>query len=222
MSDLSSVAQDYLKVIWTAAEWNAEPVTTKALATRLDVSPSTVSLQVRRLTEQGLVTHARYGAIGLTDRGRAEALAMVRRHRLIETFLVERLGYTWDEVHNEAEVLEHAVSDRFVERIDAILGHPVHDPHGDPIPGRDGQLAVPPLVPLADLPAGASGVVGRVSDADPAVLQYLSSVGVTLRTPLTVMRREPAAGVISVAVDGRTTVLGAPAVAAVWVECSAA
>lgn len=218
MSDLSSVAQDYLKVIWTAGEWTAEPVTTKALASRLDVSPSTVSLQVRRLTDQGLVTHARYGAIGLTDRGRTEALAMVRRHRLIETFLVERLGYTWDEVHNEAEVLEHAVSDRFVERIDAILGHPRHDPHGDPIPGRDGRLAVLPLVPLADLPAGASGVVGRVSDADPAVLQYLASVGVTLRAALTVVRREPAAGVISVAVAGRTTVLGAPAAAAVWVE----
>jgi DtxR family Mn-dependent transcriptional regulator len=217
--DVSPVAQDYLKVIWTATEWTAEPVTTKALAARLDVSPSTVSQNVRRLTEQGFVTHAPYGVIGLTDTGRAVALAMVRRHRLIETFLVSQLGYTWDEVHDEAEVLEHAVSDRFVDRIDTILGRPGRDPHGDPIPARDGRVTVPPMVRLADLPAGATGVVGRVSDASPEVLQYLTSVGVRLEVSLTVVRREAAAGVITVAIgDGPpVTVLGAPAAAAVWV-----
>ena len=214
---VSAVAQDYLKVIWNATEWTAEPVTTKALAARLDVSPSTVSQNVRRLTAQGFVTHAPYGVIGLTETGRAVALAMVRRHRLIETFLVSQLGYSWDEVHDEAEVLEHAVSERFVDRIDTILGRPDRDPHGDPIPARDGRMTVPPMVRLADLPAGATGVVGRVSDASPEVLQYLTSVGVTLEVPLTVVRREAAAGVLTVTVGGSAVVLGAPAAAAVWV-----
>jgi len=217
---VSAVAQDYLKVIWNATEWTAEPVTTKALAARLDVSPSTVSQNVRRLTEQGFVTHAPYGVIGLTETGRTVALAMVRRHRLIETFLVRQLGYSWDEVHDEAEVLEHAVSERFVDRIDTILGRPDRDPHGDPIPAPDGRMTVPPMVRLADLPAGATGVVGRVSDASPEVLQYLTSVGVTLEVPLTVVRREAAAGVLTVTVGDRAVVLGAPAAAAVWVLAS--
>ena len=216
---LTSVAQDYLKVVWAAGEWSTAPVTTKRLAERLGVGAPTVSETVRRLCDQGLLRHEPYGAVELTPRGRAHAVAMVRRHRLIETFLVRELGYGWDEVHDEAEVLEHAVSERFVDRVDAILGRPGRDPHGDPIPARDGRLTVPPMVRLADLPAGATGVVGRVSDASPEVLQYLTSVGITLEVPLTVVRREAAAGVIAVAVGAGApaTVLGAPAAAAVWV-----
>ncbi|PSR59622.1 DtxR family transcriptional regulator, partial [Nocardia sp. MDA0666] len=137
---LSSVAQDYLKVIWSAQEWSQEKVSTKLLAERIGVSASTVSEAVRKLADQGLVEHARYGAITLTDNGRRAAVAMVRRHRLIETFLVSELGYGWDEVHDEAEVLEHAVSETLVERIDAKLGHPDRDPHGDPIPSVDGAV----------------------------------------------------------------------------------
>ena len=113
------------------------------LATRLGVGASTVSETVRRLADSGLVTHQPYGAVELTADGERHALAVVRRHRLIETFLVEVLGYGWDEVHDEAEVLEHAVSDLFVERIAAQLGHPRRDPHGDPIPGADGSLDDP-------------------------------------------------------------------------------
>ena len=149
-ADLSSVAQDYLKVIWTAQEWSQEKVSTKLLAERMSVSASTVSEAVRKLADQGLVEHARYGSITLTEDGRRAAIAMVRRHRLIETFLVNELGYGWDEVHDEAEVLEHAVSETLMERIDAKLGHPDRDPHGDPIPSVDGAVPTPPARQLSD------------------------------------------------------------------------
>ena len=122
--DLTTVAQDYLKVIWTAQEWSLEKVSTKMLAERIGVSASTASESIRKLADQGLVDHEKYGAVTLTDAGRRAALAMVRRHRLMETFLVRELGYSWDEVHDEAEVLEHAVSDRMLDRIDAKLGSP--------------------------------------------------------------------------------------------------
>lgn len=176
---LTAVTQDYLKVIWTAAEWSAAPVTVKALAERLGVGAPTASEQVRRLVDQGLVTHAPYGPVELTDDGRGTALAMVRRHRLLETFLVDELGYAWDEVHDDAEVLEHAVSALLVERMAARLGHPVRDPHGDPIPAADGTVTRPAAVPLAQAPAGRAVVV-RFSDANPAHLRRFAELGLGL------------------------------------------
>ena len=134
--DLSTVAQDYLKVIWTAQEWSLEKVSTKMLAERIGVSASTASESIRKLADQGLVDHEKYGAVTLTEAGRDAALAMVRRHRLMETFLVRELGYSWDEVHDEAEVLEHAVSDRMLDRIDAKLGYPDARPARRPDPRR--------------------------------------------------------------------------------------
>lgn len=219
LPDLSRVAQDYLKAVWSAQEWSADRATTTSLAIRFGVSASTVSQYIRRLTAQGLVEHTPYSSIELTDEGRALALAMVRRHRLLETFLVEELGYAWDEVHNESEVLEHAVSDGLVDRIDARLGHPSRDPHGDPIPRADGTLAKLDLTRLAELDNGATGQVGRVSDADSEVLRYLASVGIGLGSSLVVLGREDAAGVVTVAVDGGPTprVLGLPAARSVWV-----
>ncbi len=156
---LSSVAQDYLKIIWTIQEWSGEKVSTKLLAERLGVSASTVSEAVRRLADQGMVDHARYGSISLTDNGRDAAVAMVRRHRLIETFLVRELGYSWDEVHDEAEVLEHAVSERMIAAIDAKLGHPERDPHGDPIPTAGGSIPAPPARALSEFGDGEGGRV---------------------------------------------------------------
>ena len=143
---LSPVTQDYLKVIWTSQEWAEVKVTTKMLAESLGVSPSTASEAIRKLADQGLVSHERYGAVTLTDSGRAAAILMVRRHRLLETFLVRELGYGWDEVHDEAEVLEHAVSDRLMARLDAKLGYPQRDPHGDPIPAADGTKKPPVMI----------------------------------------------------------------------------
>ncbi|WP_107985357.1 metal-dependent transcriptional regulator [Rhodococcus sp. OK519] len=217
---LSSVAQDYLKVIWTVQEWSRDRVSTKLLSERIGVSASTVSEAIRKLSDQGLVDHARYGSIALTDAGRSAAVSMVRRHRLIETFLVNELGYGWDEVHDEAEVLEHAVSDRMIDRIDAKLGFPERDPHGDPIPAADGSVPTPPARQLSDFQDGDSGRVARISDADPAMLRYFDSVGIALDTEITVVERRDFAGTVSIrlgSTDQAGTVdLGDPAAQAIW------
>ncbi|MDH6679948.1 DtxR family Mn-dependent transcriptional regulator [Rhodococcus sp. LBL1] len=217
---LSSVAQDYLKVIWTVQEWSRERVSTKLLSERIGVSASTVSEAIRKLSDQGLVDHARYGSIALTDAGRSAAVSMVRRHRLIETFLVNELGYGWDEVHDEAEVLEHAVSDRMIDRMDAKLGFPERDPHGDPIPAADGSVPTPPARQLSDFEDGDAGRVARISDADPAMLRYFDSVGIALDTEITVVERRDYAGTVSIRLGSDpasgTVDLGNPAAQAIW------
>lgn len=216
---LSAVAQDYLKAIWTAQEWSGERVSTKLLSERIGVSASTVSEAIRKLVDQGLVDHARYGSIALTAEGRAAAVAMVRRHRLIETFLVNELGYGWDEVHDEAEVLEHAVSNRMIARLDAKLGHPERDPHGDPIPAPDGSIPTPPARQLSDFADGEGGRVARISDADPAMLRYFDSVGIALDTQITVVERRDFAGTVSIRIGDSTSGnvdLGSPAAEAIW------
>lgn len=154
---------------------------------------------VKKLVASGHVVHAPYGAVQLTPAGREEALRMVRRHRLVETWLVSRYRYAWDEVHDEAEVLEHALSDRLLDEIDEQLGHPTRDPHGDPIPSRDGTIAIPDAVLLSSLPAGVRGRVARISDRDPSVLRALASAGLGLDTE-----------VVSGALDG-------PVADAIWV-----
>ncbi len=217
---LSPAVQDYLKAVWAAGEWSTAPVTTKMLAERLGVGAPTVSEMVRRLGEQGLVDHVRYGAVHLTAAGRAHAVAMVRRHRLIETFLVSELGYSWDEVHDEAEVLEHAVSDLLVDRIDARLGHPTRDPHGDPIPARDGTVPQPPARPLPDLPAGA-WAVARISDADPDLLRFFDSVGVGLDVVVHVLG--PATGGdVRIRLGDRQLDLAPGAASAIWLVAAGA
>ena len=154
VTELSQATQDYLKCVWTLQEWSGESVSMTALAERLGVRTSTASDGVKKLAEQGLVEHIAYGGITLTHEGRAHAIAMVRRHRLLETYLVSALGYGWDEVHDEAEVLEHAVSDRMLDAIDTLLGHPTRDPHGDPIPSAEGDAHLPDAVPLAQAAPG--------------------------------------------------------------------
>lgn len=219
---LTAVAQDYLKVIWTTQEWSLERVSTKMLAEKIGVSASTASESIRKLAEQGLVNHEKYGAVSLTETGRQAALTMVRRHRLLETFLVNELGYRWDEVHEEAEVLEHAVSDHLIARIDAKLGFPQRDPHGDPIPASDGQVPTPPARQLWACRDGEVGTVARISDADPEMLRYFHSVGISLDSRLRVITHREFAGMISVSVestDGEATTveLGSPAARAIWV-----
>ena len=217
VSDLSPVAQDYLKIIWSATEWSDRPVTVKQLAERMGVRAATVSDGIRRLAEQGLVAHERYGGVELTEAGRAHAVAMVRRHRLIETFLVEELGYGWDEVHDEAEVLEHAVSDQLVERMDRRLGFPARDPHGDPIPTADGTPRRPDAVPLLGAPPGVALVVVRISDADPAVLRYLAEREVGLDAVLRVEARGTPGDDVAVRLGDRSVTLLPSAASAVWV-----
>ncbi len=216
-AEMSATAQDYVKVIWNAQEWSDEPVTTSFLARRLGVSAPTVSETVRRLSAAGLVEHVPRGAVTLTPRGRREALGMVRRHRIIETFLVSELGYGWDEVHDEAEVLEHACSDRMIEAMDSRLGHPTRDPHGDPIPQPDGSVPSPPAVNLAEAPAG-TWTVARLADSDPDLLRYLGESGLVLDARVDVGERPPYSEGVSLRVeDAEAVLLGSEAAAAVWV-----
>jgi DtxR family Mn-dependent transcriptional regulator len=149
------------------------------------VRTSTASDGIKKLREQGLVDHVAYGGITLTSTGRAHAVTMVRRHRLLETYLVQELGYDWDEVHDEAEVLEHAVSDRLIAAIDARLGHPTRDPHGDPIPTEEGAERRPEALSLANATAGTY-TVARISDADPDRLRRFAELGIVPDAVLTV------------------------------------
>jgi len=216
-------AEDYVKVIYSHTEWQPEPITGSELAARLGLSPSSVTEMVRKLGRGGLVEHVPYGAITLTVAGTALALRMLRRHRLIETWLVRSCGYDWDEVHNEAEVLEHAVSDRLLEVIAGQLGHPVRDPHGDPIPAADGTIVRPDALLLREAPDGATGSVVRISDRDPALLRYLTAEAVAVDAGVTVIGRRPFGGALAVRVDGadgasRHLDLGAGAASSIWIS----
>jgi DtxR family Mn-dependent transcriptional regulator len=184
--------EDYLKVIYGHTEWQPDPITPSQLAARLGLAPSTVTEMVKKLVVSGHVEHAPYGAVRLTRSGRAEALRMVRRHRLVETWLVQQYGYGWDEVHDEAEVLEHTLSDRLLDAIAAQLGDPARDPHGDPIPSSDGVVEVPDAVVLSSLDAGARARVVRISDRDPAALRELAAAGVGLDSDVTAGDLAPA------------------------------
>lgn len=202
VTTLSASTQTYLKSLWVLQEWDGAAVTPSALAARAEVSLSSASDAVRKLAKQGLVDHTRYGSIRLTDQGRELALAMVRRHRLLETFLVQELGYRWDEVHEEAELLEHAISDRLLERIDAHLGRPARDPHGDPIPAADGTIALPETILLSDLAPGARAVIERISDADPALLQHFAELGIVVGAEVETREGAPFSDAREVSVAG--------------------
>lgn len=215
---LSASAQDYLKVLWTLSEWSDEPIVTKQLAEKLGVKPPAVSESVRRLAEQGFVHHEPYGAVSLTEQGRGAALAMVRRHRLLETFLVRELGFGWDEVHDEAEVLEHAVSDQLIDRIDAKLGHPTRDPHGDPIPRPGGEIELPPARRLIEMQPGQTSVVERISDSDPEMLRFVGSIGIAVGSPLRLVDRHDYAGMLVVeTASGTPRHLGTVVAQSIWV-----
>jgi DtxR family transcriptional regulator, Mn-dependent transcriptional regulator len=167
----SSSVGDYIKAIWDLG--GVGSASTKDVADRLLVSPASVSNMFVRLQEMGLVEYERYQGASLTERGRVEALRLIRRHRLIETFLLEHLGYDWQEVHDEAERLEHAVSDGFTERLAAFLGHPDHDPHGGPIPSSEGILEADDSFPLSQAVAGKTLRISKVRDEDAEMLDYL-------------------------------------------------
>lgn len=203
---LSRSVEDYLKTIYRLSE-GGRPASTSQIAEALALAPPSVSGMVKRLSEQGLLSHEPYRGVLLTELGRLAAMRVVRRHRLIETYLVGRLGYTWDNVHDEAERLEHAVSDELVERMAAALGHPDVDPHGDPIPDAKGSVAHPALMPLADVQAGQQQVVRRVDTSDPERLRYLAAAGLVPGAAVLVRERAPFNGPVTVEVDGRSIAL---------------
>lgn len=176
----SPAADDYLKTVYAHTEWQDAPITPSVLAAKLGIAPSSVTEMVKKLAAAGLVSHVHYGAVRLTDAGTQRALQVIRRHRLIETWLVQEFGYGWDEVHDEAEVLEHTISDRLLEGIDARLGRPRFDPHGDAIPDAEGRVDREPFVLLSDAAPGHTGRVLRVSDQDAEVLRAVEAAGVTV------------------------------------------
>ncbi len=189
VNDLPERSQDYLKKIFDLQEWSGSGVSLSVLASHMEQRPSTASEAIKRLSAQGLVEHAPYGDIALSETGRRIALAMVRRHRLIETFLCNHLGYDLDEVHAEAEVLEHAVSDTFVARIASLLNNPTRDPHGDPIPDEGGDVPESSAFLLSDAHTGQHLVVDRISDRDDALVRYLTQNGVLPGAQFTVGER---------------------------------
>jgi len=217
----SASVQDYVKVIYTSTEWQDQRVTPSQLAARLGVANSSVTGMVRKLVDLGLAVHQPYQPVELTREGKALALAMVRRHRLIETFLVQELGYAWDEVHDEAELLEHTVSDTFVGRLSAKLRHPTRDPHGDPIPAADGTVKMPAAHQLGQLDPGHTGHIIRISDANPELLRFLSTEEIGLDDRVEVMGHRPFGGSLVVRIGSaerpREIDLGQEATAALWV-----
>ena len=208
--------EDYVKVVYAHTEWQPEPITTSVLAGRLGLAASSVTEMVKKLGAQGLVDHVPYGAVTLTADGTALALRMLRRHRLIETWLVRHFDYAWDEVHDEAEVLEHALSDRLLDKIDDQLGRPTRDPHGDPIPSRDGVVDQPSAVLLRHAGAGKTWFVARISDRDPMLLRRLEEEGFTIDCSLTVATTDPF--VVALADREGAVELSPDALDSIWVS----
>src|ERR1700742_1745658 len=190
----SSAVEDYAKAIYALQMRDEQPVSTTALAERLGVTAASASGMVKRLGELGLATHRRYHGVLLTDAGTRVALEVIRHHRLLELYLVESLGVPWDRVHEEAEVLEHVLSDELEELISAKLGDPTHDPHGDPIPTRDLQIIEGENQALEQMDQGARGTFVRISDSDPEMLRYLAGRGIAPGMSFEVVDRQPFGG----------------------------
>jgi DtxR family Mn-dependent transcriptional regulator len=217
--ELTAAVQDYAKAIYTIESRDGAASTTE-LAALLDVRPGSVSGMLRKLSELGLVEHERYHGVRLTKRGRRVALEVIRHHRLVELFLVESLGMTWDEVHDEAEVLEHALSEQLEELIAAKLGNPTVDPHGDPIPSRELKLAETPSQALAELEPGDVATFVRISDSDPDMLRFLGERGIVPGTTLELVERQPFDGPLFVRVGRKVHVLGSVLASAMHVDAA--
>ena len=217
MPDYSTAVEDYAKAIYALEERDGE-ISTTSLATRMQVTPASASAMIRKLAEQGLVTHTPYKRVELTDRGRMLALEMVRHHRLLETYLAVSLDMPWDRVHAEAEALEHVISEELEARIAAKLGHPTHDPHGDPIPDHDLVIDEGHTEALDSLPVGAGGRFVRVSDADPEMLRYLDERGIAIGDACEVSARQPFDGPMTVRFGDIEHVLGGTLTRAMRIE----
>ena len=218
----STAVEDYAKAIYALQMRDDQPVSTTALADRLGVTAASASGMVKRLGEMGLVTHRRYHGVMLTDAGMRVALEVIRHHRLLELYLVESLRVPWDRVHEEAEVLEHVLSDELEELIAAKLGDPTHDPHGDPIPSRELTIEEVSTESLQSLEPGARGTFARISDSDPDMLRYLAERGTAPGDELEVVERQPFGGPLFVRFGDATDAqpLGGELARAMRVQCA--
>ncbi|MBW3660773.1 MAG: metal-dependent transcriptional regulator [Gemmatimonadetes bacterium] len=207
LPEITPPIEDYLKAIYTVGREVAGRASTSAIADRMDVSAASATNMMQRLAEMKLVHYVPYKGVSLSSAGEKIALEVIRHHRLIELYLAEALGYSWDTVHDEAERLEHVISEEFEDRIDAMLGHPTTDPHGDPIPPKSGSMPPDALRPLSEVEAGEAVTVQRVSDRDGEFLRYLASLELVPGTRITVVDRAPYGGTITLEhEDGRVSV----------------
>jgi DtxR family Mn-dependent transcriptional regulator len=204
---LTRSVEDYLKAIYQLSP-EGRPASTSEIANLLALSAPSVTGMVKRLSEHGLLEHIPYKGVQLTEEGRRAALRMVRRHRLIEAYLVEFLGYSWDTVHEEAERLEHAVSDTMIERMARALGNPTVDPHGDPIPTADGEVQELPCIALSDVPIGETVEISRVHESQPERLRYIASLGLRPGVHVTVVNRQPIDDLVTIKVGSHKQVIG--------------
>ena len=214
----SQAIEDYAKAIYALERRDAEPVSTNALAERLGVTPASASGMVKRLGELGLVEHQPYRGVSLTEDGKRVALEVMRHHRLLELYLVETLGVPWDRVHQEAEVLEHVLSEELEDLIAAKLGDPTHDPHGDPIPTRELTIEEGTTHSLQSLEPGTTGRLARVSDSDPEMLRFLADRGIAPGDHLEVVEKQPFDGPLFVRFGDDVHVLGGALARAMRVE----
>jgi len=216
-ASISASAQDYAKAVYALEAHEGAAVSTNDLAERLGVTPGSVSAMVRKLSEVGLVEHQPYHGVRLTAQGRRVALEVLRHHRLIELFLSEELGMSWDRVHAEAEVLEHVLSEDLEQLIATRLGDPTLDPHGDPIPTVEFGIDETAARSLDELPLGASGRLVRVSD-DPEMLRYLAGLGIALGDRLEVVGRQPFGGPVFVRFGAQEHPIGGALARAMRIE----
>jgi len=214
---LTGQAEDYLKAIYEL-EQRGSAAGTNDIAARLGIAAASVSGMIQRLARLGIVHAERYRGARLTTTGRVAALRLIRRHRIIECYLVERLGYGWDDVHHEAERLEHAASDELIAKMAEALGDPTEDPHGAPIPTAEGEVDETRLASIADLGAGERATVVRVSDRDPAFLRYLAEMGIRPGAQVTVLEKSPFDGPVRLLVDGVEYGVGTAAAGQVFVK----
>lgn len=214
---LTGQAEDYLKAIYEL-EQRGSAAGTNDIAARLGIAAASVSGMVQRLARLGVVRAERYRGARLTATGRAAALRLIRRHRIIECYLVDRLGFGWDDVHDEAERLEHAASDELIARMAEAIGNPTEDPHGAPIPTAAGEVDETRLASIADLASGEHATVVRVSDRDPAFLRYLDGMGIRPGASVTVLEKSPFDGPVRLRVGGTEHAVGTPAAEQVYIR----
>jgi DtxR family Mn-dependent transcriptional regulator len=217
LPQVSRAMEDYLKAVYRLRETDKQ-VTTQRIADELGVTGPSVTNMVKRLAEMHLLSHTRYHGVDLTPAGEKIALEIIRHHRLLELYLAETLGYPWDEVHAEAERLEHHVSDELEARMDSALGYPTTDPHGDPIPSAEGVIPEVAVTRLLETAPGEEATVVRVSDRDPEQLRYLGGLGLYPGVNLTVCEVLPFDGPIRLLVNDKEHIIGRPLAAAVFVR----
>lgn len=230
---LTQAIQDYLKAIYKLSEHSSGEsegdgklgaVTTNDLARELKVAPASVTNMLKRLSEMNLASYTSYKGVTLSEAGSKAALEIIRHHRLLELYLKEALGYSWDKVHDEAETLEHHISEEFEDRIAAMLGDPSYDPHGDPIPSKNGTVPPTSTTPLAALETGVNAIVSRVSDANPEFLRYCASVGIVPRVEVQILAKTPSSETLTLRIGSsgaaREHVVGSVVAEQVFIENS--